>query len=77
MKGNKGVTYNVGKSGVSPHRKQETALITLERFQKLDLLIHLITNLKSSLVLCGPKGIGKTRLLTELKISKKKMTPFN
>ncbi len=76
MQGNDGVTYNVGKSGAIPHRKHETALITLERFQKLDLLIHLITNLKSSLVLCGPKGIGKTRLLTELKISKKNEWPI-
>ncbi|MCX7087323.1 MAG: SPOR domain-containing protein [Methylococcales bacterium] len=39
------------------------ALITQERTQKLDLLIHLITNLKQSLIICGPKGIGKTTLL--------------
>ncbi|NOT86139.1 MAG: ATP-binding protein [Methylococcaceae bacterium] len=38
-------------------------LITQERAQKMDLLIHLITNLKQSLIVCGPKGIGKTTLL--------------
>ncbi len=40
------------------------SLITQERTQKLDLLIHLITNLKQSLIICGPEGIGKTTLLT-------------
>lgn len=39
------------------------SLITQERTQKLDLLIHLITNLKQSLIITGPKGIGKTTLL--------------
>jgi DamX protein len=39
------------------------SLISLERSQKLDLLIHLISNLSQSLVLCGPAGIGKTKLL--------------
>lgn len=51
--------------------KAESALISLERFQKLELLIHLITNLNQSLVLCGPEGIGKTRLIEELAKAKK------
>ncbi len=42
------------------------SLLTLERSQKLDLLIHLITNLRQSLIVCGPKGIGKTTLLAVL-----------
>lgn len=42
-------------------------LITQERSQKLDLLIHLLTNLHQSLVICGPEGIGKTTLLKQLK----------
>lgn len=46
-------------------------LISLERAQKLDLLIHLIGNLTQSLVLCGPEGIGKTTLLQALESSKK------
>ncbi len=41
-------------------------LVTLERSQKLDLLIHLINNLSQSLVVCGPEGIGKTTLLNVL-----------
>ena len=32
------------------------ALITKERTQKLDLLIHLLSNLTRSLVVCGPQG---------------------
>ena len=43
------------------------SLITLERSQKLDLLAHLITNLRQSLIVCGPVGIGKTTLLNVLK----------
>ena len=46
------------------------SLITLERTQKLDLLTHLITNLRQSLVLCGPEGIGKSTLLEVLKDNK-------
>lgn len=42
------------------------AMITLDRAQKLDLLTHLITNLRQSLVVCGPAGIGKTTLLNVL-----------
>ncbi|CAA9890891.1 conserved hypothetical protein [Candidatus Methylobacter favarea] len=39
------------------------SLITQERTQKLELLIHLISNLTQTLVICGPTGIGKTTLL--------------
>ncbi|KJV06664.1 AAA family ATPase [Methylocucumis oryzae] len=45
---------------------EQLLLITPERSQKLDLLIHLITNLPQALVVCGPKGIGKTALLNAL-----------
>ncbi|MEQ1637783.1 MAG: SPOR domain-containing protein [Methylococcales bacterium] len=38
-------------------------LITQERTQKLDLLVHLIINFSQSIIICGPKGIGKTTLL--------------
>ena len=48
-------------------RSAESSLITKDRSQKLDLLIHLISNLKQSLVVCGPSGIGKTTLLNEFK----------
>ncbi len=50
-----------------PPDSARQALITLERSQKLDLLIHLLTNLQQPLVLCGPMGIGKTTLLDILR----------
>jgi len=43
--------------------KPAQTLITKERTQKLDLLIHLLSNLTQALVVCGPEGIGKTTLL--------------
>ncbi len=38
-------------------------LITKERTQKFDLLLHLIPNLKQHLIVSGASGIGKTLLL--------------
>ncbi len=38
-------------------------LITRERTEKLELLNHLIANLAHAIIICGPKGIGKTLLL--------------
>jgi DamX protein len=58
------LTYSYQKP--SPNKLTERALITLERTQKLDLLVHLLTNLQQSLVICGPTGIGKTTLLKAL-----------
>lgn len=54
----------------SQSRPAQSSLITLERTQKLDLLIHLISNLRQSLVICGPEGIGKTTLIDVLKEQK-------
>jgi DamX protein len=42
-------------------------LISRERTQKLDLLNHLILNLAHTIVVCGPEGVGKTRLLQTFK----------
>jgi DamX protein len=39
-------------------------LITRERSDKLDLLQHLTANLARTVIVCGPEGVGKTRLLT-------------
>lgn len=39
------------------------SLITRERTEKLALLNHLITNLAHVIVVCGPEGVGKSRLL--------------
>jgi DamX protein len=44
----------------------ERALITAERSQKLDLIIHLLSNLSQAVILCGPTGIGKTTMLRTL-----------
>jgi DamX protein len=41
----------------------EFPLISRERTEKLELLNHLVTNLAHAIVICGPEGIGKTRLL--------------
>ena len=39
------------------------ALITQKRTQKLELLIHLISNSRQALVMCGSEGIGKSTML--------------
>lgn len=41
-------------------------LMTQERTQVLDLLVHLITNSTDSIIVCGPEGVGKTDLLKVL-----------
>ncbi|MDD5579966.1 MAG: ATP-binding protein [Methylobacter sp.] len=59
-------TYHVKKSSNDQTHTTVHSLITQERTQKLELLIHLISNLTQTLVVCGPKGIGKTTLLKVL-----------
>jgi len=56
-------TYHVKPQPASQINKPAQSLITKERTQKLDLLIHLLSNLTQALVVCGPEGIGKTTLL--------------
>lgn len=75
MQGNESYASHVNINQLRQENTAESSLITLERSQKLDLLIHLISNLKQSLVLCGPKGIGKTVLLDEFKILKQDVWP--
>ncbi len=76
MQGNESFASHVNNSQMEPGKSAESALITLERSQKLDLLIHLISNLKQSLVICGPQGIGKTVLLNEFKTRKQELWPI-
>ena len=38
-------------------------LISRERAQKVELLNHLVANLAHTIVICGPEGVGKSRLL--------------
>ena len=45
-------------------------LLSPERSQKLDLLLHLISNLSESLVVCGPDGIGKSEVLHQVEARK-------
>ena len=55
-----------GKARQSLAATAVQSLLSLERAQKLDLLIHLVANLRQSLVVCGPDGIGKTTILNTL-----------
>lgn len=71
MLDNDSLTYKKRAIGIAEAKQAERALITLERSQKLDLLIHLLANLRQALIVCGPKGIGKTTLLQTLQANRK------
>ncbi|AMK76467.1 MULTISPECIES: AAA family ATPase [Methylomonas] len=71
MLDNDDLTYSYQKRSVG--NNAERALITLERSQKLDLLLHLLANLQQSLIVCGPEGIGKTILLETVRQNRKDM----
>ncbi|MCQ8103481.1 AAA family ATPase [Methylomonas sp. SURF-2] len=62
-KGDLTYSYQKRPTVAGNSRQAERALITVDRSQKLDLLIHLLTNLQQSMIVCGPDGIGKTTLL--------------
>lgn len=59
-------TYHVKKPLFDQKSRVFHALITQERTQQIELLIHLISNSKQALVVCGPEGIGKSTLLKVL-----------
>jgi len=63
MVDNDTVTYHLKKSLNVTVDTTARSLITQERTQKLELLIHLLANLAQPLIVCGPEGIGKTTLL--------------
>ncbi|WKJ90114.1 AAA family ATPase [Methylomonas montana] len=69
MLDNDNLTYSYQRRSVV--NNAERALITLERSQKLDLLLHLLANLQQSLIVCGPEGIGKTTLLETVRQNRK------
>jgi DamX protein len=74
MLDNDNLTYSYQKRVVadaSSSKQAERTMITLERSQKLDLLIHLLANLRQALIVCGPEGIGKTTLLKAMETSRK------
>ncbi len=56
-------TYHVKKPLIDQKSRVIHSLITQERTRKLELLIHLISNSRQALVVCGPEGIGKSTLL--------------
>ncbi|WP_445371861.1 AAA family ATPase [Methylomonas sp. HW2-6] len=69
MLDNDDLTYSYQRRSVN--NSPERALITLERSQKLDLLVHLLANLQQSLIVCGPAGIGKSTLLETVRQNRK------
>jgi len=76
MQANDSFSFQLNESRRLTTSLAETSLISIERSQKLDLLIHLISNLRQSLVICGPGGIGKTTLLDELTLRKNDVWPI-
>jgi DamX protein len=58
--------YHVKKPLIDQNSRTVHSLITQERARKLELLIHLISNSRHALVVCGPQGIGKSTLLKVL-----------
>ena len=59
-------TFHVKKPLIDQKSRIFHSLITQERTRKLELLIHLISNSRQALVVCGPEGIGKSTLLKVL-----------
>ncbi len=59
-------TYHVKKPLIDQKSRAVHSLISQERTRKLELLIHLISNSRQALVVCGPEGIGKSTLLKVL-----------
>jgi DamX protein len=63
---NDAFTFHVKKPFIDQKSKVIHSLITQERTRKLELLIHLISNSRQALVVCGPEGIGKSTVLKTL-----------
>ncbi|UOA07548.1 AAA family ATPase [Methylobacter sp. S3L5C] len=66
MADNDTVKYHEKKSLIDQQSRVFHSLITQERTQKLELVIHLLSNSNQALVVCGPSGIGKSTLLSIL-----------
>jgi DamX protein len=64
MEDNDTLTYRIKRT--APAKSVEQSLISQERKQKLDLVLHLLANLSKTLLVCGPQGIGKTTLLQKV-----------
>ncbi len=70
MAGNDTLTYLMNKPLADQKNRHMQSLITQERTRKLELLIHLLANSRQALVVCGPKGIGKSTFLSILQARK-------
>ena len=57
------VSKSIGSSDSGDKVSTSQPLLSDERAQKLDLLLHLISNLNESLIVCGSDGIGKSTVL--------------
>jgi DamX protein len=66
MAGNDTFKYHANKALIEQKSRAAHSLITDERTRELELLIHLLSNSRQALVVCGPEGIGKTTLLNVL-----------
>jgi DamX protein len=58
--------YQAKRSLIKQKSRAFNVLITQERIQKLELLIHLISNSRQAVVICGSEGIGKSTMLKVL-----------
>jgi DamX protein len=58
--------YQAKSSLINQKSRAFNVLITQERIQKLELLIHLISNSRQAMVICGSEGIGKSTMLKVL-----------
>ncbi|TAN51684.1 MAG: hypothetical protein EPN21_06075 [Methylococcaceae bacterium] len=56
-------TGNPPPAAVSGSRDWTSQLLSPERAQRFELLMHLVANLGQPMVVCGPEGIGKTTFL--------------
>lgn len=69
---------NQPQKPVSGSREWAGYLLSPERAQRFELLLHLIANLGQPMVVCGPEGIGKTTflgLLTERALAGWRVVP--
>lgn len=78
MLDNDKLTYspNKRKTAFGDSDQSHRLLLSPDRAQKFDLLIHLITNLQQSLIICGPEGIGKSTLIKALQDSHNDIWPI-
>jgi DamX protein len=58
--------YQAKRLLINQKSRAFNVLITQEQIQKLELLIHLISNSKQAVVICGSEGIGKSTMLKVL-----------